>query len=64
MNIKNQKIDETEAKKILLEKNQARVKRCLEKIEKALMEENCSLQMTMLITQQGTMPQITIIANQ
>ena len=62
--MKNNTIDETEAKKILLEKNQARVKRCLEKIEKALMEENCSLQMTMLITQQGNMPQITIIANQ
>ena len=48
------------AKAMLTAERQARIQRCRQKIERALAEENCLLDCSIIITAQGNIPQIQI----
>lgn len=54
-------ISAEKAKKMLLKEQQERVKRCQEKIQKALEEERCILDCQMIITERGNFKQINIV---
>lgn len=51
-----------EAKILIEAAKQARVKRCEEKINQALQEERCGLDVAVLITARGNVPQLNIFA--
>lgn len=60
---KQEHLGEIEAMKAMIEKDkQERVNRCQQKIEKALQEENCILDVQAVLTQQGTRFNINIIS--
>lgn len=48
------------AKQVLESERKARVERCRAKIEQALREENCFIDVAMVISAQGIIPQISI----
>jgi hypothetical protein len=52
----------SQAKAILDQEKQDRVKRCEAKINQALQEERCSLDVAVLITARGNVPQLNIFA--
>jgi hypothetical protein len=52
----------SQAKAILDQEKQDRVKRCERKINQALQEERCSLDVAVLITARGNVPQLNIFA--
>ncbi|MHB9072435.1 MAG: hypothetical protein ACYC6G_02800 [Desulfobaccales bacterium] len=52
-----------DATQVLIEQEkQDRVKRCEEKINQALQEERCGLDVAVLITARGNVPQLNILA--
>jgi hypothetical protein len=55
-------MDAGEAKALLEQEKQDRVKRCEAKINQALQEERCGLDVTVLITAKGNIPQLNIFA--
>jgi hypothetical protein len=55
-------MDAGEAKALLEQEKQDRVKRCEAKINQALQEERCGLDVTVLITTKGNIPQLNIFA--
>jgi hypothetical protein len=55
-------LDATQAKALIEQEKQDRVKRCEAKINQALQEERCGLDVTVLITAKGNLPQLTIFA--
>jgi ATP-dependent Zn protease len=50
-----------QAKKLIDNEIQERVSRCSNRISEILQEENCRLDITMLLTTQGNIPQIAIV---
>ena len=54
-------MDTSEAKKLLLEEQQARVDRTIQKINEILKEEKCTLSVAVLVTEKGNFPQVKII---
>lgn len=48
------------AKQVLESERKVRVERCRAKIEQALQEENCFIDVAMVISAQGIIPQISI----
>jgi hypothetical protein len=57
------KLSSKEAEEIINKERQERIKRAGEKIQQALKEENCDLDVSMVITTKGNYPQINIVAN-
>jgi hypothetical protein len=57
------KLNSKEAEEIINKERQERIKRAGEKIQQALKEENCDLDVSMVITTKGNYPQINIVAN-
>ena len=55
-------MDAGEAKALLEQEKHDRVKRCEAKINQALQEERCGLDVTVLITTKGNIPQLNIFA--
>jgi hypothetical protein len=55
-------LDASQAKTILDQEKKARAKRCEEKINQALQEERCGLDVAVLITARGNVPQLNILA--
>ena len=51
-----------EAKALLEQEKQARVKRCEGKINQALQEERCTLDVSVVISARGNQPQLAIVA--
>jgi len=51
-----------QAKALIEQEKQDRIKRCEAKINQALEEERCSLDVTVLITARGNVPQLNIFA--
>lgn len=51
------------AKALLETERKARIKRCSQKIERALAEEGCTLVCSFIITAQGNIPQVQIMAS-
>jgi hypothetical protein len=56
------KLNSKEAEEIIEKERQERIKRAGEKIQQALKEENCDLDVSMIITTKGNFPQLNIIA--
>jgi hypothetical protein len=56
------KLNPKEAEEIIEKERQERIKRAGEKIQQALKEENCDLDVSMVITVKGNFPQLNIIA--
>jgi hypothetical protein len=52
------------AKAAIEQEKQGRAKRCEEKINQALQEERCSLEVAVLVTARGNVPQLNIIAQE
>jgi hypothetical protein len=50
-----------EAKKVLTEANQKKVAECGRDIQKALQEHGCRIEVAMVITPQGNIPQMKIV---
>ena len=57
----NPAIDVTQAKALIEQEKQERVKRCEAKINQALQDERCSLEVAVLITARGNVPQLSIV---
>ncbi|MEJ2671232.1 MAG: hypothetical protein P8168_03310 [Deltaproteobacteria bacterium] len=55
-------MDTAEAKALIEQKKQERVERCEAKINQALQEERCGLEVAVLITAKGNIPQLNIFA--
>jgi hypothetical protein len=49
-----------QAKQLLAAKTKEQVERCRAKVEQILQEENCFIDVAMVLTQQGIFPQISI----
>lgn len=56
------KLTNKEAQEVIEKEKQERVKRCGEKIQKALKEEDCDLDVSVLVTVKGNFPQLNIVA--
>jgi hypothetical protein len=54
--------DTAQAKALIEQEKQERVKRCEARINQALQEENCGLDVAVLITARGNVPQLNIFA--
>lgn len=54
--------DTAHAKALIEQEKQNRVKRCEAKINQALREEHCGLDVAVLITARGNVPQLNIFA--
>ncbi len=52
--------DITKAKELLNQKLAERIERCRAKIEQVLQEENCFIDVAMVISRHGIVPQISI----
>ena len=59
--MENQNMTPEQAKKLLDDEIQERINRCSGRISEILKEENCALDISMLITTQGNLPQLRII---
>jgi ATP-dependent Zn protease len=59
--MENQNMTPEQAKKLLDDEIQERINRCSSRISEILKEENCRLDVTMLITAQGNLPQLAIV---
>jgi hypothetical protein len=55
-------LDTAQAKALIEQEKQDRVKRCEARINQALQEENCGLDVAVLITARGNVPQLNIFA--
>lgn len=53
-------MDTAQAKALIEQEKQAQVKRCEAKINQALKEERCGLDITVLVTARGNVPQLKI----
>ena len=51
-----------QAKQALEAEKQTRIQRCTNRIAEVLKEENCKLEVGMLITAQGNIPQLQVVA--
>lgn len=61
-NSKPETLDTFQAKALIEQEKQDRVKRCEAKINQALQDERCGLDVAVLITARGNVPQLNIIA--
>jgi hypothetical protein len=59
---KPETLDAVQARVLIEQEKQDRVKRCEAKINQALQEERCGLDVTVLITAKGNIPQLNIFA--
>ncbi len=64
LNSNPETLDTAKAKALIEQEKQDRVKRCEAKINQALQEEGCSLDVTVLITARGNLPQLNIFAQE
>ncbi len=55
-------MDTAQAKVLIEQERQDRIKRCEAKINQALQEERCGLDVAVLITGKGNVPQLNIFA--
>lgn len=55
-------LDATQARALIEQEKQDRVKRCEAKINQALQEERCGLDVAVMITARGNVPQLNIFA--
>ena len=55
-------LDAAQARALIEQEKQDRVKRCEAKINQALQEERCGLDVAVVITARGNMPQLNIFA--
>ena len=62
LNSKLETLNASQAKALIEQEKQDRVKRCEAKINQALQEERCGLEMSILVTARGNVPQLTIFA--
>lgn len=53
-------LNTAQAKALIEQEKQERVKRCEAKINQALQDERCSLEVAVLITARGNVPQLNI----
>ena len=56
------KLDASQARLLLENEKKERVARCEAKITQALKDERCSLEVAVLITARGNVPQLNIVA--
>jgi hypothetical protein len=56
------KLDASQARALIEQEKQDRVKRCEAKINQALQSERCSLEVAVLVTARGNVPQLNIVA--
>jgi hypothetical protein len=56
------KLDASHARALIEQEKQDRVKRCEAKITQALKDERCSLEVAVLVTAHGNVPQLNIVA--
>ncbi len=61
-NSKPETLDTVQAKALIEQEKQDRVKRCEAKINQALQEERCGLDVAVMITARGNLPQLNIFA--
>ena len=62
LNSKLETLNASQAKALIEQEKHDRVKRCEAKINQALQEERCGLEMAILVTARGNVPQLTIFA--
>jgi hypothetical protein len=62
MDMNDEKKEEEQARAVLLRERENRVKRCQDRINKILEEENCAMYVAMLVTPEGNRPQLTVIS--
>lgn len=55
-------LDTAQAKALIEQEKQDRVKRCEAKINQALQEERCGLDVAVMVTARGNVPQLNIFA--
>jgi|WetSurMetagenome_2_1015567.scaffolds.fasta_scaffold437779_2 hypothetical protein len=55
-------LDTAQAKALIEKEKQDRVKRCEAKINQALQEERCGLDIAVVVTARGNLPQLNIFA--
>jgi hypothetical protein len=55
-------LDTAQAKALIEQEKQDRVKRCEARINQALQEERCGLEVAVMITARGNVPQLNIFA--
>ncbi|MFA4904484.1 MAG: hypothetical protein WC600_17255 [Desulfobaccales bacterium] len=58
----NPVIDATQAKALIEQEKQERVKRCEAKINQALQDERCKLSVAFMISEHGNTPQLSVFA--
>ena len=61
-NSKPETLDAAQARALIEQEKQDRVKRCEAKINQALQEERCGLDVAVVITARGNVPQLNIFA--
>ena len=61
-NSKAETLDAAQARALIEQEKQDRVKRCEAKINQALQEERCGLDVAVMITARGNVPQLNIFA--
>lgn len=59
---KKVELSDREIAEIQGKKKQARIRRCAEKLQALLKEENCELDVSVVVTAKGNFPQLNIIA--
>jgi len=60
--MKRQKFSPDKAKALLKKERSKRIERCQKKLEALMKEENCRIDVAMLVTLKGNLPQMKIIA--
>ena len=61
-NAKPETLDAAQARALIEQEKQDRVKRCEAKINQALQDERCGLDVAVMITARGNLPQLNIFA--